>query len=359
MACVEPKDIPISLLPADRSRVQEMEALGVLDAYSFAIRRPIKCSVDLHRLVHLATRRWLKKKGEFHEWTSKAVAHFCKIFPDYRDYKNRATWRDYLPHVLYVLSADGIEKEADDWCHLAWKVAMCLSKDGRYKEADGLYVQLIEIGTRVRGEEHRRTLACMHSMAMMWNKQGRSKEAEELYGRVIQVHVKVLGKKHPTTLTSSNNLASVFWAQGRSEEAEELHIQVLNAKKKMLGDEHRSTLISMTNVASTYTSQGRCKDSEELLLQVMGIRERVLGEAHPDTLNSMSNLASALYGQGKTAEALTLLEKCVQLRSRTLGADHPKTLQSSKLWNTWKAEEANCENQLLHNEAITSTSMTS
>jgi hypothetical protein len=48
MACIEPKDIPMSILPTGASRKKEIDAIWVLDAYSFVVRRPIERSLDLH-----------------------------------------------------------------------------------------------------------------------------------------------------------------------------------------------------------------------------------------------------------------------------------------------------------------------
>ncbi|KAK5073395.1 hypothetical protein LTR70_010318 [Exophiala xenobiotica] len=62
IACVNPRDIPESLLPPGPSRNQEVKAIGTLAAYSFISRRPVEFSLDLHRLVHLATRNWLRQE---------------------------------------------------------------------------------------------------------------------------------------------------------------------------------------------------------------------------------------------------------------------------------------------------------
>ncbi|KAL3470240.1 purine and uridine phosphorylase [Aspergillus californicus] len=65
MACIEPTEIPESLLPLPQGEYSKasVESIGVLEGYAFVTRRPTK-SFDLHRLVHLATRNWLGKIGK-------------------------------------------------------------------------------------------------------------------------------------------------------------------------------------------------------------------------------------------------------------------------------------------------------
>ena len=48
MACIDPKDIPQSLLLADTSRKKEIEAIRTLKAYSFIIKRLADLALDLH-----------------------------------------------------------------------------------------------------------------------------------------------------------------------------------------------------------------------------------------------------------------------------------------------------------------------
>jgi hypothetical protein len=104
MACVDPKDIPQSLLSVGASRKKEIDAIGTLDAYSFITRRPAGLTLDLHRLVHLATQNWLQKAGLITQWTERAISRLEEVFPD-DDYRNRSLWRTYLPHVRYALLA--------------------------------------------------------------------------------------------------------------------------------------------------------------------------------------------------------------------------------------------------------------
>jgi hypothetical protein len=48
IVCIEPKDILVSLLLVGPSRKKEIDVIGMLDAYSFILRRPVERSLDLH-----------------------------------------------------------------------------------------------------------------------------------------------------------------------------------------------------------------------------------------------------------------------------------------------------------------------
>jgi hypothetical protein len=69
IACIDRKDILQSLLPVGRSRKLEIEAIGTLKAYSFITTRGQGAVFDLHRLVHLAIRSWLRKEGTLSRWS--------------------------------------------------------------------------------------------------------------------------------------------------------------------------------------------------------------------------------------------------------------------------------------------------
>jgi tetratricopeptide repeat protein len=96
-----------------------------------------------------------------------------------------------------------------------------------------------------------------------WN-QGRWMEAEKLFVQVMEKRKTVLEPEHPDTLTSMSNLASTYQYQRRWTEAEQLNVQVMETRKRVLGPEHPDTLTSMANLASTYREQGRWTEAEKL-----------------------------------------------------------------------------------------------
>ncbi|KAK6592352.1 kinesin light chain [Botrytis cinerea] len=275
---------------------KEIDAIGTLDAYSFIIKRAADQALDLHRLVHLATRNWLQQNGLITQWTERAIIRLEEVFPD-DDHQNRTTWRKYLPHVCYALMSDEARKDGETRIALSRRYGACLFSDGRYNEATVPFVEVME----------------------------RDKS--------------VFGQEHPDTLTSMANLASTYRNQGRWKEAEDLEVQVMETSLRVLGQEHPSTLTSMANLAATFWNQGRWKEAEDLQVQVMETRKRVLGQEHPDTLTSMNNLALTWKGLGRDKEALKLMEECVLSLTRIIGTNHPNTLSSRAILLEWKIHE--------------------
>ena len=79
---------------------------------------------------------------------------------------------------------------------------MPLSIRGRWKEAEELFVRVMETRKRVLGEEHPSTLTSMNNLACMWNGQGRNEEAIRLMSECVQLSTQILGASHPFTLSS-------------------------------------------------------------------------------------------------------------------------------------------------------------
>ncbi|KAJ5813768.1 uncharacterized protein N7503_000518 [Penicillium pulvis] len=327
IACIDHRDIPLSLLPPRQSKLEEHKALGILKAYSFVTAQTNDEFISMHRLVHLATKNWLRNGCLLQEWTGKVGERFNTVFPS-NDPINRFRWRAYLPHAQLWLQGKESQLDVDIKENLAQSVGKCLSADGREDEAETMFLKVLE----TRGERlaltDERLLATLACMASTYSMQGRLTEAEEVLLEVVAINKKVQGLDHCFTLTSMSDLALIYRDQGRLKESEELGLQVMETRKKILGIEHLDTLTSMGNITAIYYHHGRLKESEELELQILEARTRLQGIDHPKTLLSMSNLAMIYWVQGKLEEGEKFGMQSADATQRVLGVDHPETLRT-------------------------------
>ena len=105
-------------------------------------------------------------------------------------------------------------------------------------------------------------------MARLYQAQGRYSEAEPLFLEDLQASREVLGPRHSGTLTSLNNLADLYQAQGRLAEAEPLYRDALQGRRDVLGPRHPDTLLTQLKMAGHLVNQGRRADAMPMLQQM-------------------------------------------------------------------------------------------
>ncbi|KAK2666295.1 hypothetical protein RAB80_017952 [Fusarium oxysporum f. sp. vasinfectum] len=293
--------------PSQEAKITK--ALGTLKAFCF-ISEAKDETLDIHRLVQLVARKWLMIKGRMTEFAQYALKTVSDAYP-FGQFETREMCLKYLPHAYAVLKNEsGLREGREARARLLHNIASYFFYEGRWKEAEELLGEVVEVRKTTLGEEHPSTLTSMANLASTYKDQGRWKEAEELEVTVIERMKRVLGEEHPDTLTSMGNLALTYWKQGLWKEAEELGVQVMEARKRVLRDKHPDILISMAHLRSIYQDQGAMERGGKAGVQVMEMRKRTLGEEHPSTLTSMANLASIHLHQGRWKEAEELGRKC-------------------------------------------------
>ncbi|KAL6412540.1 hypothetical protein AUP68_03743 [Ilyonectria robusta] len=272
-------------------RTDLLEAVSVLKAFSL-VSEDKDDNLNMHRLVHLVTRKWLTEEDTAIHYAGQALLAVAKVYP-YWAFENREKCSAYLPHASAVLKgAIGMARAEAEWkASLLRKTAAFFSFEGKHRDSTRLLEECLEISKEVLGNKHPKTLGTMNNLALAFRKQGRWDEAEVLLVEVLESQKRVLGDEHPETLGIMNNLASTFWKQGRWDEAEVLYMEALESRKRVLGDEHPDTLTSTNNLALTFEKQGRWDEAEVLHVEVLESQKRVLGDEHPDTLISIRSLA--------------------------------------------------------------------
>jgi tetratricopeptide (TPR) repeat protein len=339
MSALDRQGIPESLLRTIyTNRCDFQRALDPLIDFSLVNADSQGNTFGMHRLVQVATHRWLDLQGKLAQWQEKAIQLISNNFPD-GNHENWPECQTLYPHAVAVLgfqpsSIASLLEQASIQYNMAWYDWA----RGNYTAAEEKIILASKIQMLYLPEIDGLLLDTISLHALLLRDQGDYNEAKKLFVQVMETRKRVLGQEHPETLASINNLASTYRNQGRWKEAEELETQVLETRKRVLGQEHPDTLRSINNLASTYRDQGRWKEAEELETQVLETTKRVLGQEHPDTLTSMANLAVTWKDQGCKDEALVLMKECVQLKKKVLGLDHPDTKSGLQALIKWETE---------------------
>ena len=330
---------------ADTAFEKEFMMLSDFSLISIESDDTSSTSFTMHRLVQLTVRTWLKVYGQLEQWKEKSIENLSLEFPT-GEYENWEECRSLFPHVKAAVSNRPKSQESlRKWATLLYKGAWYAHESGHIMES----IEMAEISRdciiSMLGEESKLALISTAMLASVYRRQGRWKEAEELSMQVLEARKKSLGEDHPDTLLSMASLASTLWRQRRWDEAQQLEIQVMEANKAKFGMDHPSTIVSLANLALTLFDNGQLEESEKLQRQVLELQKTKTGIDHPDTQVSMANLAATLHRKGKKDEAEQLQRQVLKAQKITLGLYHPHTLTSMAdlaftLWDQGRLEEA-------------------
>jgi tetratricopeptide (TPR) repeat protein len=363
MACVANNEILASMFPPLYSKTEHAKAMGTLKAYAFVTERQPRIeksqgqarghqkTFDVHPLVHLAIRGWLKAHSQWTLWIETTLAQLITIVP-YGDHDTQHRWKGYMNHAMHVIGLPEVH-ELEGRMTLLERIGRCEWSLGRYQAAERAYRQAYTQRLVISGSEHPDTLMTMGNIALMLGCLDRWEESEEMNREQLALMEKVLGDRHPHTLTSKGNLALALLGQWKYMEAAQMYSEMLPFQTEVLGQKHPNTMTTMQNLGTALRGQGNHTGAEQMHRQALALRIEVQGAEHPDTLSTLCALGTALRAQNKFAEAEHTHREELALRIKVLGEEHPDTVTSMrKLGNVLCSQAKYPEAQALQSSAL-------
>ncbi|KGO58344.1 Acyl transferase/acyl hydrolase/lysophospholipase [Penicillium expansum] len=375
MACIQEKDILVSLLPPD-PKIEQQKAIGLLSSYSFVRLGNGNSRLDMHRLVHLATRNWLQSIGSLRKWQLHVLSWLGSRFPK-ADIMHRTQWRATVPHALRILALTAKEDSPSERIHVLLKVAKCQMSDGRPKEAERLFSEVVEISEATFGPEGPWAIPGIVGLSSSYIYQGKMeigialcekileietklhgpgspavnealvrlsdafyvacyyKKSQVIYKKVIPYYLKTWGPSCDTTMDMIARLAMCYHYNGNLSDATQLSVQLLHITKQTSGSENPGRLRIMNVAAIIYLQRWRLKEAEALFTEELEIEKRLFGPEHPTPIGTMAWLATTWRYQGQCKSAVDLMTECVSLSARVNGLDHYMTQNQSLLLEEW------------------------
>lgn len=214
------------------------------------------------------------------------------------------------------------------------------------KEAEVPFLRMLEMSSKVLGQEHPDTLD--HGSKLLWTlgERGIHEKTLDILKRVTETCQTILDHRGPVGYLRPSYLVWTLGLQQRWTKAEALQKEMVHLNLKVLGRENANTLSSMDQLAVIFLEQGRLQKSKLLYLQVVELSEKVLGKEHPTTLDYMGHLGTVCQQQqyrlcslekivGKrqpSAKVERLHRQIVELSAKLLGLEHPLTLIRTAWW---------------------------
>ncbi|KAK5054665.1 hypothetical protein LTR84_001557 [Exophiala bonariae] len=395
-SCIGEKSIPQSILPTLSSTRNKEEALGVLKAYSFLrVQNDDDRSIrlfDMHRLVRLAMRNWLRTQNLLQTSIKEAITHVKHIFPaDVVD--NRELRSLFLPHAQILCDSPQSYAYSDRYSLLR-KIARFLHHSGKREVAMALRAEVVKWSEDNLGKENERTMRAYADYSKSCLHQNDYKNTE-LYARTaFQWYEKTYGIGHNKTIISITPLSRSLSRSGRPQEAQQLCEAALNASERRAGSatsfsDRRACLkvdlslaLSMQGqiaesedllldvikqseiegsrryfgvwfrglktLAKIYMTEKRYDAVEKLLLKSLEVREEMQSQDRDGYAWAMYCLAYVRMKQGRKEEAIEMITKCVDLRKKILTPDEPSLRNSIQLSEAIKAHQTGADFETCH-----------
>ncbi|WP_405959806.1 tetratricopeptide repeat protein [Streptomyces sp. NBC_00024] len=314
-----------------------LEALGLLDFTTSSAGEPSGGGTTRLLVLHPVVRdvsRWHADvralSGDFVALTvallSSALEHSDPKLP--QDWVRWSLLTDHCGAPLDLIDDHGLEPPAatPSAVDLANRAAGYLRAVGHLGRSEAAYARVRATAARILSPADPRLLMVMHDTARLRYDQGRLREAEKNFREVVELRERRLGRDHPDTLTSRHHLARTLLGRGMPDEAGFLFESTFRIRSRILGVTHPDTLTSHNSIADHLSAMGNHLAARQVYECVLALRTEHLGPEHPATLVTRHYLAQTRYRLGEHTGVAEELRALADTNSGLRGPDHPRTL---------------------------------
>lgn len=335
MSCLDPKDMLQSSIPSFHASLRDRDkAFGTLKNYAFIQvqqRNSSDKTFDMHRLVHLAIRNYLRREGQFSQYVQLTAKHLLSLMPrsglDMTSY-----WHKYLHHAERVVATVEIADEMVR-VELLEVLANAYLAIGAFAKSLALRQSLIDCLEHRSDLEDTWLVRNLTALANTLIQQGRYQEALGTAQNALDLHSRSSSNNDLDRVPVMITLADANRCIGSNEKALQLShqaVQIAEVCATRDGNSNTTTIVPALQILSScYNSLRRYHDQEKALLRVIGLLRR---SADPDRAMceaELNMLLAGVYCRLEKADAAErLLIPAGRMFETHLGRLHRLTLRS-------------------------------
>ncbi|KAL5736927.1 hypothetical protein ACOSQ2_031715 [Xanthoceras sorbifolium] len=160
---------------------------------------------------------------------------------------------------------------------------------------------------------------------------GRGKEGRELLEECLLITERYKGKEHPSSVTHLLNLATSYSRSKNFVEAERLLRTSLMIMKKTLSPDDPSITFPMLHLGVTLYHLNQDEEAEQIVLEVLRTREKAFGKDSLPVGEALDCLVSIQTRLGKEdAELLELLKRVLSIQEKEIGNESEEVMVTLK-----------------------------
>ncbi|RAK97941.1 uncharacterized protein BO80DRAFT_388583 [Aspergillus ibericus CBS 121593] len=312
MSLVESQAIPIFLLVASEDISPDLsKALGTLQAFSLITPSVTEAgevaqgqvTYDMHRLVRLAMRIWLKQNQELQRWTASTLKILSQKFPSLDD----LSWRVVniciacIPHAVALLQSNEIRSTGEEEIAAPFVPQKGLNDHASHDVACGEC-----------------TAVLMLKLARACNASLHHQEAVDWALQAFKVRQWIFGLEQECTVQAMVEAAGALYANNEFTKAKELGLVALEQLDKIqLSQALEAYKYDILGII--HSEEGITTGLQEYFFRALQIRLRIFPPDHPAVLRSRSILSTAYINEGLYPEAEALLKETLVVYNKIYG----------------------------------------
>ncbi|KAI1661935.1 hypothetical protein F4813DRAFT_346255 [Daldinia decipiens] len=325
MACLDPKAIPQSLLPAQQLEVDFEHAIGTLLGYAFITRREDGSMFDMHRLVHIAIRAWLQDHG-LKRIRTDAITYLSSVplFGCCRCRIAHKVWREYISHALRLLE-ESRDCQMREIYELSCNVGAYLEHIRRFREAIKVLSKAVAWRKEHNFQDDILQYPLEYYLANAYSQIGQHQRAIELLEPMV-----VVEDESPIQVAMQFTLAGAYINDKQVERAIRMYERTA-VIYETLPEDHPDRLTATHQLALASNANGQSEDAIKMFERIIPILREVLGKEHVNVLTTEHALATTYYEIGQFEETISILERIISIMKKNLAEDDLFYLDS-QLW---------------------------
>lgn len=230
---------------------------------------------------------------------------FTQAENSYRLALNQLTENDFPDHRFYQI-----------------KLANVLSLQGKYKDADGLFVAAITHIKEKLGED---------SLDYIWSLERYLPHLQSLQQHslvltyalhCLETYRKQLGKEHPSYLSAAQEVARIAMHAGIYDDVETVLLEC-KATYEKIESEDISYFSLLLQLGIYYRNTHQFDKAEAYIKQSMHYVADKIGKQHPAFASALSNLAGLYEEKGNIPAAISCFKENLALNKIIYGSSHP------------------------------------
>jgi tetratricopeptide (TPR) repeat protein len=186
---------------------------------------------------------------------------------------------------------------------------------GQYQEAEQIFSAAVHKAEGF-GLHDRRVAVTLSRLGQTYSAQGKFVEAEPVYLAALQIYQEVHGENHLDVAAMLNNLGVLHRKHGQYADAQRLLTRALSIKEQLLGTDHLDVALALSNLAALYLAQEDWGPAAKLLARALAVREKRLSPDHPDLVKNLDDYAGALRKLNRDLEAGILERRAHAIRTK-------------------------------------------